>query len=236
MENIYDPAYVKTLFNKMSGSYERMNYITSFGFSIRWRRQHLRQLGTSSKELKVLDLLSGLGENWSILKQQFPNAQFYSLDFSDEMVRNAMPKAQRIFKDKLNIVCEDVLENSYAENTFDIISCAYGLKTFTDEQLDQLAKQLKRILKVNGKFSFIEVSKPAHKPLLFFYRLYLARIIPVLGKLFLGNPSDYKMLWVYTAKFENSEKVKQIFERNGLSVQFQQYFFGCATGVNGTKL
>jgi hypothetical protein len=28
--------------------------------------------------------------------------------------------------------------------------------------------------------------------------------------LFLGNPEDYKMLWIYTEKFENSKGVKNI--------------------------
>lgn len=237
MEHIYEPAYVRTLFNKMSGSYERMNYITSFGFSIRWRKQHLQQLGASSdKELKVLDLLSGLGENWSLLKQRFPNAQFYSLDFSEAMVQRSQAKAQRVFNHTLQLNCENVLENSYPSGSFDVISCAYGLKTFTDAQLEQLSRQLHRMLKINGKFSFIEVSRPDNLLLRFFYRFYLSRVVPVLGKLFLGNPSDYKMLWVYTDKFGNSEKVKRIFESSGLQVSYQKYFFGCASGVSGMKV
>lgn len=55
MKSIYDPDYVKNLFNQMSNSYERMNYITSFGFSIRWRKQFLQKLGDSQKELNVID-------------------------------------------------------------------------------------------------------------------------------------------------------------------------------------
>ena len=35
-QEIYNPAFVKNLFNSMSKSYNRMNYITSFGFSERW--------------------------------------------------------------------------------------------------------------------------------------------------------------------------------------------------------
>ena len=31
-DGIYDPAFVKGLFNRMSRSYERMNYVASFGF------------------------------------------------------------------------------------------------------------------------------------------------------------------------------------------------------------
>ena len=73
MNNIYEPEFVKKLFNQMSSSYERMNYITSFGFSIRWRKQFLDKLGKSDENLNVIDLLSGLGENWTFLKNNFPN-------------------------------------------------------------------------------------------------------------------------------------------------------------------
>ena len=35
--DLYDPDYVRSLFDEMAD--ERMNYVTSFGFSARWRRQ-----------------------------------------------------------------------------------------------------------------------------------------------------------------------------------------------------
>lgn len=43
MNKIYNPDFVRELFDSMSKSYERMNYITSFGFSERWRRSCVRQ-------------------------------------------------------------------------------------------------------------------------------------------------------------------------------------------------
>lgn len=36
---LYEPEYVKGLFSEMSKTYERMNILTSFGFSTRWRKQ-----------------------------------------------------------------------------------------------------------------------------------------------------------------------------------------------------
>ncbi|MGO4708427.1 class I SAM-dependent methyltransferase [Chryseobacterium sp. 2TAF14] len=62
MNNIYEPKFVKQLFNQMSGSYERMNYITSFGFSIRWRKQFLSKLGKSNENLNVIDRLKTFNE------------------------------------------------------------------------------------------------------------------------------------------------------------------------------
>ncbi|WP_435522906.1 class I SAM-dependent methyltransferase [Chryseobacterium indoltheticum] len=75
----------------MSGSYERMNYITSFGFSIRWRKQFLNKLGKSEQKLNIIDLLSGLGENWAYLNQNFT---FSALDFSEEMISQSKKKRE----------------------------------------------------------------------------------------------------------------------------------------------
>lgn len=236
MQNIYDPTYVKALFDHMSGSYERMNYVTSFGFSIRWRKQFINKLGHSDKQLNVVDLLSGLGENWWILKHNFPNANFTALDFSQEMIDKSKPKAVQVFDEKIDLRCEDVLLNELPSNHYHIVTCAFGLKTFNEAQLSTLAAELCRILKPGGKFSFMEVSKPTNKYLLFSYKFYLSRLIPILGKLFLGDPSDYRMLWVYTDKFDNCRNAKKIFEENGLSVSYENYFFGCASGLCGQKL
>ncbi|MDR2229778.1 MAG: class I SAM-dependent methyltransferase [Flavobacteriaceae bacterium] len=235
MEEIYKPERVKQLFNQMSDTYERMNFITSFGFSIRWRKQFLEKLKSSKDSLQVLDLLSGLGENWSYLKNKFPNAAFSALDFSEQMVLKSEQKSRKIFSHNFKQYCEDVLENTLPSETYDVVSCAYGMKTFNQQQLEILSKELYRIMKPGGVFSFVEVSKPNNKILYSFYKLYLKRIIPILGKLFLGNPNDYKMLWVYTERFENSKKVKEIFEEQGFEIHYENYFFGCASGISGRK-
>lgn len=236
MKNIYEPKFVKQLFNQMSGSYERMNYITSFGFSIRWRKQFLNKLGKSDENLNVIDVLSGLGENWTYLKRNFPNSNFFALDFSEEMISHSRNKGNKVFNGQLNLLCENILQNTLEANSFDIISCAYGLKTFNEQQLEILAKEISRILKPNGKFSFVEVSKPKNKLLYYPYKFYLSKIIPKLGKLFLGNPEDYKMLWIYTENFKDCNHVKKIFAQYHLDVKPENYFYGCATGVYGQKI
>src|SRR5690606_20445118 len=121
MNSIYEPEFVKQLFNQMSSSYERMNYITSFGFSIRWRKQFLKKLGKSYENLHVIDLLSGLGENWKFLRQNFPNAEFYALDFSENMIRKSQAKAHHVFKNRLHLLCDNILENKLESNQFDVI-------------------------------------------------------------------------------------------------------------------
>jgi demethylmenaquinone methyltransferase/2-methoxy-6-polyprenyl-1,4-benzoquinol methylase len=234
-ENIYKPEYVKELFNKMSSSYERMNFITSFGFSIRWRRQFLNVFESTKEKIEIIDLLTGMGETWNSVKQKFPNSALSSLDFSQEMLKRAKLKSEKHYNNKIELIENDVLQNNLSTDKYDIVICAFGLKTFDIEQLETLAKQTKRILKPGGKFSFIEVSKPNNRILKFLYKLYIGKIIPIIGKLLLGNPREYKMLWKYTEKFENAKRASEIFNKNGLKSKFNSYFYGCATGFSGIK-
>jgi demethylmenaquinone methyltransferase/2-methoxy-6-polyprenyl-1,4-benzoquinol methylase len=235
-ENIYNPEYVKGLFNRMSSSYERMNFITSFGFSIRWRRQFLNPFQPTKDKIEIIDLLTGMGETWNSVKHKFPNSTISALDFSTEMLKNAKNKSKKHYKNEVILLQQDVLENELLSNKYDFVICAFGLKTFNNEQLEILAKETKRILKIGGQFSFIEVSKPDPKIINFFYRFYLGKVIPILGKLLLGNPNEYKMLWKYTDKFENAKKATEIFNKMGLQAKYVSFFYGCSTGFNGEKL
>jgi ubiquinone/menaquinone biosynthesis methyltransferase len=237
MENsIYNPEYVKGLFNRMSNSYERMNYITSFGFSIRWRKQYLGTFISTKNKVNTIDLLTGMGETWSSTKQKFPNANITALDFSDGMLSYAKTKNKLKFNSEITILQQDVLNNQLPDNQFDFVTCAFGLKTFDVEQLKKLAVETKRILKKGGQFSFIEVSQPENIILKALYGFYLGRVIPILGRLLLGDPIEYKMLWQYTLKFKNAKQAAEIFRRVGLKVDYNSYFLGCATGFSGQKL
>jgi demethylmenaquinone methyltransferase/2-methoxy-6-polyprenyl-1,4-benzoquinol methylase len=233
--NIYNPEYVKRLFNRMSSSYERMNYVSSFGFSIRWRRQFLKMFKQANHKAEIIDLLTGMGETWNATKSKIPNSHLTVLDFSDGMLKYAKQKSKLKFDDKVIVLQQDILNNELPDNYYDFVTCAFGLKTFNVEQLKILALETKRILKNGGQFSFIEVSKPENKILNALYRFYLGKIIPILGRLLLGNPEEYKMLWQYTDKFENAKLATEIFTSVGLKTDFNSYFYGCATGFNGTK-
>ncbi len=234
-DNIYNPIYVQGLFNRMSSSYERMNYITSFGFSIRWRTQFLEPFQSTTDKIEIIDLLTGMGETWGAVKNKFPNAKLSALDFSTEMLKNAKKKSEQHFDNNVLLLQQDILKSDLPSNFYDIVICAFGLKTFDPEQLQVLATETKRILKAGGQFSFIEVSKPTNKILKQLYSFYLGRIIPVLGKLLLGNPTEYKMLWRYTDKFDNAKKAEEIFNKQGLTTKSKSYFYGCSTGFSGHK-
>lgn len=234
-DNIYNPIYVQGLFNRMSSSYERMNYLTSFGFSIRWRTQFLNSFKPTENKAEIIDLLTGMGETWTATKNKLPNSNLTVLDFSEGMLKYAKQKSKTKFKNEITILQQNILNNELQSNYYDFVTCAFGLKTFNTKQINILATETKRILKLGGQFSFIEVSKPENKILKLFYGFYLGQVIPVLGRLLLGNPEEYKMLWKYTNKFNNAKQATEIFSKVGLQTNFSSYFYGCATGFYGEK-
>ncbi|MGD1843679.1 MAG: class I SAM-dependent methyltransferase [Thermonemataceae bacterium] len=234
MKKIYELKFVEKLFDKMSSSYAKVNYITSFGFSERWRKQCVEAIEIEKGKV-VVDLMCGMGECWKhILKKSDAHSTLIALDFSSEMLKRAEKKKAKYHN--VNILKENVLNNSIEDHTADYIICGFGLKTFNHTQLKALANEIDRILKPNGKFSLIDVSVPENKLLRFFYMFYLKRIIPVLGWLFFGSPENYKMLGIYTQKFGNAKHIRLAFQRHNFEVEYVEYFYGCASGIKGQKL
>ncbi|GAB3893291.1 class I SAM-dependent methyltransferase [Spirosoma agri] len=237
MQSIYEPAFVEQLFNQMSLTYERMNTITSFGFSNRWRRQCVFELDIKPGQT-VVDLMTGMGETWDyICERMGPDGTLIGVDFCEGMLRYASQKRQqsRFRPYTIAIHKQDVLAGTLPAQSADHVVVSFGLKTFNAEQTSQLAHEIRRILKPGGQFSCIDVSVPKPAFLRFLYLFYLRRVIPVLGALFLGNPQTYRMLGIYCTNFRNTKQVLPFFEEAGLSCRTTTYFFNCASGIVGSR-
>ena len=77
---------------------------------------------------------------------------------------------------------------------------------------------------------------PHARGLRLLYLFYLNRIIPWVGRLFLGNPANYRMLGIYTQQFGNCKYFAECLREQRMQVTKVSDFFGCATGVRGYKL
>ena len=235
--NIYDPAFIAKLFDEMSGTYGAVNLISSFGFCVIWRGVCLRQLPLKPG-MRVYDLMSGMGELWPGIHPRIaPGGQIHAVDISPVMCSRAEKTSARCRAAKVpvQVLRADVLENDLPDASADAISCSFGLKTFSLEQQRTLARQIFRLLKPGASFSFLEISVPGSAFLRIPYLFYLTHIIPILGWMFLGNPDNYRYLSRYTKAFGNVSHFSQALTDEGLTVKQFAHFFGCATGVTGSR-
>ncbi|MFO0800955.1 MAG: class I SAM-dependent methyltransferase [Gemmataceae bacterium] len=231
---LYEPGFVRALFDEMAATYGIVNLISSFGFAARWRKQCVRAL-EARPGWAVLDLMTGMGELCpDVARAVGPTGSIRALDLSPVMCRRATQTAARC-RCPTEVVEADALHHELESASFDGVVSSFGLKTFSPDQTRRLAEQVARLLKPGGRFAFVEISVPPRRWLRVPYRFYLNRVIPLVGRVLLGNPDNYRLLGVYTERFGHCGPARAAFERAGLVAEKQAYFFGCATGVCGHK-
>lgn len=234
-DTIYESSFVKDLFDEMATTYGMTNLVSSFGFTLRWRRQCVEQVRIRPGD-HVLDLMSGQGELWPYIKKSAgAPCTVTAIDFSSTMCRAAAKKAPRYSSLGLTVKEEDVFRHSVLEGSADVVVSSFGLKTFTLEQQVELLARIRRLLKLGGQFSLLEISVPNSKLLRGPYLWYLNRCIPSIGKLCLGNPDNYRLLGEYTGKFGNCHPLYPACEKLGLQATVTELFAGCATVLHGTR-
>lgn len=236
-ENIFDPAYVEDLFDRCSSSYRTWSAVSSFGMVGLWRRVCIRSLpDTTNPSGDVVDLMAGTGEVWPHLLKRFPATQsITAIDSSKRMHDEAVNRLHAERSDRCTHLKANVLETKLPSGIADSVVSTFGLKTFNLEQQRELAKQVSRLLKVGGTFSFIEASDPVGWWMRPFYRFYLDTCLPLVEKFALRGAQDFSMIGTYTKHFANCDEFADALRSEGLMVTKYKHFFGCATGVYGIK-
>jgi len=73
-EQIYDPDFVRDVFDRCGPNYRNWSAVASFGFVRRWRKQCVSALPIDTAEDAVcFDLMAGTGEVWPHLLRRFPD-------------------------------------------------------------------------------------------------------------------------------------------------------------------
>lgn len=234
--DIYAPEFVIALFNEMSATYGLTNLISSFGFSARWRAQCIRAAHVEPG-MRVYDMMAGMNECAHLIARQLDGkGAIAAVDFCPAMCRQAEKEADRLRSSvEVRILNEDALRSSLPAASADRVVCSFGLKTLSDAQVERFAEEIARLLKPGGRCALLEISVPRGVLIRLPYLFYLRRCIPLIGKLLLGNPDNYRMLGIYTLRFRDCAAMGAALERAGITIGLHRLFFGCATMVTGTK-
>lgn len=236
MTDIYDPKFVKDVFDRCSDKYIAFSLICSFGFTERWRRQCVAALSRLPVGARGYDLMAGTGEVWPHLLKRFGEVgAITAVDISSGMHRHAMERLHRHRSHRIEFIEDDVLASELAPESADFVVSTFGLKTFNPEQHARLAALIARVLKPGGTFSLIEASDPKGWWLRPLYLLHLKVILPLIERVLLRGAQDFAMIGTYTANFGDAGQFAAMLRAQGLEVAFIKYFFGCATGVAGWK-
>jgi demethylmenaquinone methyltransferase/2-methoxy-6-polyprenyl-1,4-benzoquinol methylase len=224
---------VAQMFDNISGNYDGLNRVISFGIDVKWRKKVL-QLVSAKKPKTVLDIATGTGD-LAILMTNTSAEEIIGLDISAGMLEVGKKKiAEKKLDSKIQMVLGDSENIPYPDNYFDAITVAFGVRNF--ETLEKGLAEILRVLKPNGIFVILETSVPIKFPYKQGYAFHSKYILPLVGRLFSKDKAAYSYLSESANEFPFGEALNNILRKIGfIDVQHLPQTFGVATIYHASK-
>jgi demethylmenaquinone methyltransferase/2-methoxy-6-polyprenyl-1,4-benzoquinol methylase len=171
---------VRGLFDTISGRYDLVNRVMTFGMDAGWRRRTVRELRLPGAAL-VADLACGTGDLCRELGSQGYRA--VGFDFSHGMLSAAKTTA--------SLVEADILHLPLADASVDGATCGFALRNVVG--LGDLFDELGRVVRRGGRIALLDVSSPDNPVLRAGHGVYFNRVVPLIGGV-LSDRSAYSYL------------------------------------------
>jgi demethylmenaquinone methyltransferase/2-methoxy-6-polyprenyl-1,4-benzoquinol methylase len=221
------------MFDTISGNYDNLNRVISFGIDVKWRKKVLK-IVSDKKPKVILDIATGTGD-LAILLAQTNAEKIIGLDISAGMLEVGKKKVQeKNLSNIIELVLGDSENMPFEDNYFDAITVGFGVRNF--ENLEKGFSEILRVLKPNGVFVILETSIPDKFPYKQGYNFYSKNILPLIGKLFSKDNDAYGYLSESAAAFPYGEALNNILRKTGfIDVVAMPQTFGVATIYSASK-
>ncbi|MDB3925908.1 bifunctional demethylmenaquinone methyltransferase/2-methoxy-6-polyprenyl-1,4-benzoquinol methylase UbiE [Porticoccaceae bacterium] len=207
---------VAEVFHSVAGNYDLMNDLMSGGVHRLWKRVTIEMSGVRPGH-HVLDIAGGTGD----LAAKFskivgPEGTVVLADINDSMLKVGRDRlVDRGITDNVRFSQADAQYLPFPDNTFDVITIAFGLRNVTDK--DMALRSMLRVLKPGGKLLVLEFSKPPNQLLSKIYDGYSFNILPKLGKLFANDADSYQYLAESIRMHPDQETLMGMMENAGFA-------------------
>ena len=221
---------IKAMFDRLSGHYDLLNRMITFGFDSIWRRRVIQKSNLPPGG-RLLDVGAGTGDIAFTALQREPTVRVTAADFSLGMMKmgRSRPGGSRI-----PWCSADALQLPFADGTFDAVTSGYLIRNVVNP-LQAFQEQL-RVLKPGGCVVCLETSPPKQNLLRPLIDLHLKVTIPFLGRLVGGNQAAYTYLPDTTRGFMKPDEMVTIMQKAGFeSVKCELLMFGTMTIHSGRR-
>ena len=225
---------VEQMFDNIAPSYDKLNHRLSWNIDRGWRQKAISQLAPFHPQT-MLDIATGTGDFAILAAQMLKPQQLIGADISEGMMEIGRQKVERLgLQQVISFAKEDCLSLSYADNTFDAVTAAFGIRNFAD--LDKGLSEMCRVLKPGGHLSIAELTTPVSFPMKQLFHVYSHTVLPVYGRLISRDTSAYSYLTKTIEAFPQGERMMEILRRAGFrEAHFQRLTFGICTLYTAIK-
>lgn len=226
--------HVHDVFESIAPKYDMMNDIISFRRHKAWRKYTMRKMAIQPGQ-SSLDLCCGTAD-WTIaLAEASQGGETVGLDFSRKMLDVGQAKIDKAgLTERIRLVEGNAMELPFADDAFDFVTIGFGLRNVPD--IDQVLREMRRVVKPGGKVVCLELSKPTWQPFKGIYYFYFEKLLPLLGKWLVKRYEQYSWLPESLKDFPDLLQLSERFRAAGLKqVYAHPFFWGVAALHIGTK-
>lgn len=229
------------MFGEISPRYDFLNHFLSGGTDWYWRWRTVRAASPQGTA-PILDVCTGTGDlALAYWNKGGGKISVVGADFTGEMLviaeeKAAKPQAEgRAQGVTLGFVQADTQMLPFADDQFQIVSVAFGLRNVTDTARG--LREMIRVCQPDGRVVVLEFSLPGNRLLRALYTWYFRNILPRIGQLLSRNSQQaYNYLPDSVSAFPYGERLAALMKECGLrTVQFKPLTFGIATLYIGEK-
>ena len=221
---------VREMFGRIAGRYDLLNHLLSGNVDKRWRQVVAKRVGAGiSSQALILDVACGTGD-LSLSLFESTGARVVGTDFCRPMLSIAAGK----LPNEITLVEGDALSLPFKDSTFDVVTIAFGLRNLSD--INSGLKELRRILKPQGRVAVLEFSRPSNSVLRSLFGIYFRNLLPLLGGLISGSRGAYTYLPASVAQFPDQRQLAALIEQAGFDqVSYENLTGGIAALHLGRK-
>lgn len=225
---------VERMFDNIARTYDRLNHALSLGIDRRWRRKAIAWLRPFRPQ-RIMDAATGTGDFAILACRKLRPRQLIATDISEGMMNVGRQKAkEQGLADTISFIREDCTSLSFADNEFDAVTVAFGIRNFED--LDKGLSEMCRVLKPGGHLVILELTTPDRFPMKQLFAIYSKAVIPLLGKILSKDKSAYHYLPDTIKVFPQGEIMKEVIGKAGFrEVNFRRLTGGICTLYTATK-
>jgi demethylmenaquinone methyltransferase/2-methoxy-6-polyprenyl-1,4-benzoquinol methylase len=224
-------ARVEAMFDAIAASYERFNAVATFGRDAHWRLEAVAAADVRPGDV-VLDVCCGTGDMLRVFARDTFAGLLLGVDFAANMLVHAHLED---LEAGIDLIRADALRLPLADESVDVISCAFGVRNFRDLQAG--LAEMHRIARPGARVVILEFATPERVVQRWAYRMYCDTVLPWVGALLSHEQAGaYRYLPRSIRTFEAASELAHRLTAAGFhDVTFRRMNFGGVVLYHGIK-